>query len=91
MDQGTKMTAQDRINSMYAVLDKLGDLPEGGRIKCGYVWVMNDLLTGLQNDIKIMQEKLNAQNQTVQNSEPKIVLEEVTEDEESSIFDEDIG
>ena len=79
MDQENKLTATDRIDSMYNVLDKLANIPEGGRIKCGYVWILNDLLNGLRDDVLVMQERLAAQH--VKNEEPSIELGLVSEEE----------
>lgn len=70
MDQKRQMTALERIESMGNVLDKLADMPEGGRIKCGYIWIMNDLLNGLQSDILEMQKKIPASD--TEKEEPEI-------------------
>lgn len=79
MDQENKLTATDRINSMYNVLDKLANIPEGGRIKCGYVWILNDLLNGLRNDVLVMQEKISG-SEPAASKEPEIMMQLVTDE-----------
>lgn len=55
----SKMTAQEKLEAMGNVLDKLSDT-NGGRAKCGLIWVMNDLLNQLDADIQEMEAKLSA-------------------------------
>lgn len=59
-----------KIESMGNVLEKIADLPGGGRAKCGLIWVMGDLLEQLSNDILIMQEQLN--NYYTSNQTPEV-------------------
>lgn len=51
-----QMSPQERLEAMGNVLDKLADLP-GGRVKCGLIWVMNELIGGLKEDIETLQKK----------------------------------
>lgn len=71
MDQ--KMTPLEKIEAMGNVLEKLADLPGGGRAKCGLIWVMGDLLEKLNQDILIMQEQISGNGS--QGEEPEIRLE----------------
>lgn len=50
------MKPLEKIDVMGNVLDKLSDAQ--GRIKCGYIYVLDDILTNLKNDILIMEAKL---------------------------------
>lgn len=81
MDQ--KMTPMERLEALANVLDKLADLPGGGRTKCGLIWVANDVLNGLQKDILILEEKVKAAGQTESAfTEPDVKLEVVPATEE---------
>lgn len=77
MDQNQTMTVDDRLEGLANVLDKLGDIPGGGRGKCGLVWVANDLLNGLSQDIAMMQEEIARLKKEKENDER-------TEDEDDS-------
>ena len=81
MDQ--KMTPMDRLEALANVLDKLADLPGGGRTKCGLIWVANDVLNGLQKDILILEEKAKSTEQTASDS-PDVKLEVVPAAEEEN-------
>lgn len=50
------MNTLEKIDVMGNVLDKLADAQ--GRIKCGYIYVLDDFLTNLRNDFLIMEAKL---------------------------------
>lgn len=75
-----KMTPMEKIEAMSNVLEKIGDLPGGGRAKCGLVWVMGDLLEKLGNDILVMQERLSGMNG--QDKEQEAGLEVIDDEED---------
>ena len=82
MDQRVKMTPKEKLESLGNVLDKLGDLPGGGRSKCGLIWVANDIINGLNQDILIYEEHIkmlegkNAKKDS-DNEEDADVVEEI--------------
>ena len=78
MDQ--KMTPLEKIEAIGNVLEKLADLPGGGRAKCGLIWVMGDLLEKLNQDILIMQEQISDNGSS--GEEPEIRLEVIDNDNE---------
>ena len=83
MDQ--QMTAMDRIEAIGNVLDKLGDIPAGGKLKCGYIWIISDLLNGLRNDILIYEDKIKVLGATAKadpEKEPEVKLEIVPDEEQ---------
>lgn len=54
--QKRKLKPLEKIDSICNALDKLPDAH--GRIKCGYIWVISDLIEDLRSDILIMEEQL---------------------------------
>ncbi len=81
MDQ---MTPMEKLDALGNILDKIGDLPFGGRSKCGLIWVANDVVNGLSEDFKnyelqiqALKEKIDAQNS--QKVEDATETEEETE------------
>ena len=51
-----KMTPLQKVEAINNVLDKLTD--SSGRMKCGYIWCITELLNGLQSDILVMEEQI---------------------------------
>lgn len=85
MDQKQQeMTAMDRLEAILNVLDKMADLPGGGRTKCGYIWVMNDLINGLANDILIMEDKIKTYEGKKEEPAPEVKLEVVKDEEDGN-------
>lgn len=80
MDQ--QMTALDRIEAISNVLDKLGDIPAGGKLKCGYIWIISDLLNGLQNDILVYEDKLKVFGEKA--AKPEVKLEVVPNEKDGN-------
>lgn len=56
MEEKQNLKPLDKIDSMCNVLDKLADAQ--GRTKCGYIWVLTDLVEQLRSDILIMEDKI---------------------------------
>lgn len=83
MDQN-QMTALDRIEALGNVLDKLGDLPGGGRGKCGLVWVANDVLNDLRNDILVLEETVKTLKGEKEAPAPEVKLEVVKNEEDGN-------
>ena len=65
-----KYTTLQRIDMCLNFLDRLTDVQ--GRAKCGYIYILDDFLNAIKNDVLILEEKLKdkevAQNETNQNS-----------------------
>lgn len=49
-------TPAEKLSAMENVLDKLADAH--GRVKCGYIWAMTNLIEELRNDISALEAKL---------------------------------
>ena len=63
------MTPLQKIEASMNVLDKLPSVH--GRVLCGYVWTLSELLEGLRKDI------LELQKASKVTDEPQIEIEEV--------------
>ena len=61
------MTTEDRVQACLNVLDKLPDM--NGRAKCGYIYILGELLELIQKDVSAMNEELAVlrKNKTNQN------------------------
>ena len=51
-----ELSPLERVETGMNILDKLADAQ--GRAKCGYVYILSELLENLHNDVLIMEEKL---------------------------------
>lgn len=51
-----EMNTLDKINTARNLLDKLVDAQ--GRAKCGYIYIIDDFLEKVMNDVLVMEEKL---------------------------------
>lgn len=57
------MPTLDKIETCRRMLDKLVDAQ--GRAKCGYIYVIDEFLNGIQSDVLVMEEKLKDQAEHV--------------------------
>ena len=70
------MSALDKITMSQNMLDKLTDAQ--GRAKCGYIYIINEFLTELRNDVLVMQERIkDFETASPENSTP--IIEEKVE------------
>lgn len=75
MDQN-QMTVEQKIEALGNVLDKIGDIPGGGRGKCGLVWVANDLLSNIAKDVLDLKSQIkNSENKSEEPIEIEIPAE----------------
>lgn len=75
MDQN-QMTVEQKIDALGNVLDKIGDIPGGGRGKCGLVWVANDLLSNIAKDVLYLKSQIkNSENKSEEPIEIEIPAE----------------
>ena len=51
-----EMSTLDRIDTCAGFLDKLVDAQ--GRAKAGYIYILNEFLTKIREDVLVMEEKL---------------------------------
>lgn len=51
-----KMESLEKIDVAQNLLDKLTDAQ--GRAKCGYIYIISELLDALRNDVLIMKEQI---------------------------------
>lgn len=55
------MSTLDRIDAIQALLDKLADAQ--GRAKCGYIYIIDDFINRIREDVLVMQEQLKDKNE----------------------------
>lgn len=59
------MPTLEKIETCRRMLDKLTDAQ--GRAKCGYIYIIDEFLNGIQSDVLVMEEKLKDKTEDVQN------------------------
>jgi hypothetical protein len=55
------MSTLDRIDAIQSLLDKLADAQ--GRAKCGYIYIIDDFMNRIREDVLVMQEQLKDKNE----------------------------
>ncbi len=50
------MSTLDRLDAVQSMLDKLAD--SHGRVRCGYIYIIDDFVNRIREDVLVMQEKL---------------------------------
>ena len=51
-----KLTSIQKLDTIGNLLDKLTDAQ--GRAKCGYIYIINEFVNELRNEVLVMEEKL---------------------------------
>ena len=51
-----KLTSIQKLDTIGNLLDKLTDAQ--GRAKCGYIYIINEFVNELRNELLVMEEKL---------------------------------
>ena len=69
------MPVLDKIDVIRNCLDKLADAQ--GRAKCGYIYIIDDVLNKIRDDVLILQEQVKDKNPPKTDEEPEIVIEPV--------------
>lgn len=67
-----KLTSIQKLDTIGNLLDKLTDAQ--GRAKCGYIYIINEFINELRNEVLVMEEKLKdlepKENEEVETSSP---------------------
>lgn len=50
------LSTLEKLETAMTMLDKLADAQ--GRAKCGYIYILNEFLTEVRNEVLILEEKL---------------------------------
>jgi len=67
------MSTVERIDTIGSLLDKLTDAQ--GRAKCGYIYIINEFLNKIREDVIILEDK-------IKNPEVQIELDDETVSQE---------
>lgn len=51
------LTTMQKIETVKNLLDKLADAH--GRAKCAYIYVIDEFINGIQNDVAALEKKVN--------------------------------
>lgn len=62
-----KLSTVNKIENALEALDRLAENPKG-RARCGYIWILSEILEELKNDVLILEEKIKMEEKGEENN-----------------------